>query len=181
MNKKLPVKIIIIIISAFVLFVLLLPQIGISIPQMVVKQEDIQPAELNNVSLDKKILIAARNSEFKKAVIEKLTQSLKTDSIYIKCIGLSELNNIDISPFNATVIINKTMAWNWDYKVKKFLKSNPKHDNVIILTTSGSGEWKPRGKNHQFDAIAAASEMGNVDSVAEKIVSKIREILLSGY
>ncbi len=175
--KKTVIKIVITIVVLFVFFVFILPQFGISIPQMVVMQEDIQPEELNDASLEKKILLAARNSKFKKAVINKIKESIKNDSIYIKCIGLTQLNDEDITPFNTILIINTTMAWNWDYKVKKFLKNNPKHDNVIILTTSGSGEWKPRGRNHQFDAVAAASESDNIEPVAEKIMVKIKEML----
>ena len=148
---------------------------------MVIKQEDIQPSEQNESSLDNKILIAARKSNFKKAVIDKIKEKLKNDSIYIKTIGLTSLENEDISPFNAILIINKTMAWNWDYKVKKFLRNNPKHDNVIILTTSGSGNWKPRGKNRNFDAVTASSERGNPDLLAENIVGKVKKMIPQSF
>lgn len=174
---KLSLKIILIIVVIFMVFMLLLPQLGISIPNLVIKQQDIPFKELSSHLPGKKVLIAARSSEFKDAVIQRVCESLQSDSISIKCIGLSTLKNEDIEPYDAILLINKTMAWNWDLNVKRFLRQNDNVGNVIILTTSGSGEWQPRGKNHEFDAIATASEKGAVNEVAGEILVKIDVLL----
>lgn len=148
-----------------------------SIPHLFWPQKDIDSCFVNQPALDKKVLIASRDSDYKRALVEKIKEALKGDSVYIKCVGLTQLKNRDTSRFTAVVIINACMSWDWDRNVIAFLKGKTDAANVIVLTTSGSGKWLPGKSKFHVDAIAAASEKASIDSTAETIVNKIRLLI----
>jgi len=148
-----------------------------SVPQRVLPQKDMPASELNEVTLDKKVLVASRYSEFKAAVIEKLKATFMEEPVYIKFIGLGELEKEDASRYDAIAIINKCMAWQMDRKVINFLKRYDDQGNIIVLTTSGDGNWLPHMEGRNFDAVSSASEHAKVDEVAQKIIKKINSLV----
>jgi len=163
----------------FVILIVSLFPVYCSIPHRVLPQKDIQPSELNEPTLDKKVLVASRYSEFKEAVIEKLKEAFKDQPVYIKFIGLDELEKEDANQYNAVVMLNKCMAWQMDRNVIGFLKRYEDHSNMIVLTTSGDSDWLPKMEGRNFDAISSASEKVNVDEVANQIIDKIN-VLIEG-
>ena len=60
-----------------------------------------------------------------------------------------------------------------DPAVKEFLRRHEKTDHIIVLTTSGSGKWRPKKKEAGFDIISSASEVIKVDVMSGEIVEKI--------
>jgi hypothetical protein len=155
------------------------PAFPFSPPQLFWPQKDIKPSEANSPSLGQKVLIASRASTYKTALIERIKQLLKNDSVYVKCIGLKQLKNENTAGYGAIILINTCMAWDWDRNVRAFLKSGKDIRPVIVLTTSGSGDWLPKKKKWPVDAVAAASLKTNVDGVAGEMVLKIKQILES--
>ena len=85
----------------FLLFGLLLLSVSImqvscfSVPHLFWPQKDIQPTELNEPSLGKKVLVDSRSSEFKDAVVKKIGEAFKDEPIYVKFIGLEQLEKED--------------------------------------------------------------------------------------
>ena len=54
-------------------------------------------------------------------------------------------------------------------------KKLPDKDKVILLTTAGGEDWKP--KSVEVDAITSASKAPKAAPLAEEIVGKVRKIL----
>ena len=140
-------------------------------------QKDIQPNDLNEPSLEKKVLIASRSSEFKDAVVAKIGENFKDEPIYMKFIGLDQLKKEDGTDYAAVVMINTCMARSMDRHVKGFLKRHKDQSHMIVLTTSGDGGWLPKMKDRNFDAVSSASEKKKVDEVADKVTAKIRSLM----
>ena len=149
----------------------------VSVPHMILPQKDIQPGELNEPGLDKKILVASRYSDFKQTIVEKIKTAFQDESVYIKFIGLGQIEEENADQYNAVVMINTCMSWDMDRNVHGFLKRYKDHSNMIILTTSGDGNWLPKMKGRNFDAISSASKKANADEVANEIITKINSRL----
>jgi len=167
----------------FLLFGLLLLSVSImqvscfSVPHLFWPQKDIQPTELNEPSLGKKVLVDSRSSEFKDAVVKKIGEAFKDEPIYVKFIGLEQLEKEDGANYAAVVLINKCMSWDMDRNVNAFLKRYKEQSNIIVLTTSGDGGWLPKMKGRNFDAISSASQEDKIDEIADEIISKVRLLL----
>jgi hypothetical protein len=125
--------------------------------------------------MPKKVLIASRKSEFKLELIEKVKETFAKESVYVKCIGLSRLSRETTAGYQAIVLINKCMAWDYDRNIHKFLKTCTDTGAVIVLTTSGKGTWLP--KHCACDAIACASKKKSFDTACGELVLKIRKRL----
>jgi len=141
-------------------------------------QHDITPCEVNSPALKHKILIAARATSFKKAVIEKIREAFKNDSVYVKCIGLKSLINENAETYDAILIVNTCMALSMDKQVNLFLKKQKKLQNIIVYTTSGSGDWTPNRKKFDVDAVASASVKTGVAGVAGELILRIKQKIL---
>jgi len=161
----------------FIILLVSLFQNYCSIPHRVLPQKDMPASELNDSTLDKKVLVASRYSEFKEAIIGKLKEAFKDQLVYIKFIGLDDLEKEDAKQYNAVVMINKCMAWQIDRNVIGFLKRYEDHSNMIVLTTSGDGNWLPKMEGRNFDAISSASKQANVDNVAGQIIEKVNSLV----
>lgn len=163
-------------IGIIIVVAILLQTLGISVPHLFWPKKDIETSELNQPSLEKKVLVASRSSEFKNAIIEKIREEFKNDSVYFKFAGLKKLKGEEADSYNAIVLINTCMAGGMDPIVKRFVK-NRKDNKTIVLTTSGDGVWIPKIKDQSFDAVATASKKDKVDSMAKEIIDKIRSKL----
>ena len=171
--------------SMFIIMSASVSVFSFSLPQLFWPQKDITESEVNSPNLARKILIASRAGAYKTALVERIKQAFKDDSVYVKCIGLSQVSKENADDYGAIVLINTCMAWDWDRNVFKFLKSrkdargDARKDarNVIVLTTSGSGDWVPNKKKWAVDAIASASAKSNIDGVSGEMVLKIKQIL----
>jgi hypothetical protein len=152
-----------------------IPAYSFSPPQLFWPQKDIDSFSVNQPALAKKVLIVSRDSDFKRALVDKIKDAFKGDSVYVKCIGLTKLKNEDAPAYGAIVVINTCMGWDWDRNIHAFLKGKQDAKNVIVLTTSASGKWLPKKIPAGVDAIACASEQTGV--VAADIVGRIRSLL----
>lgn len=149
----------------------------VSVPHMILPQKDIESANLNEPGLDKKILVASRYSDFKQEILEKIKMAFLDKSVYIKFIGLGQIEKENADQYNAVVMINTCMSWDMDRNVHGFLKRYKDHSNMIILTTSGDGNWLPKMKGRNFDAISSASKKAKVDQIVDEIIAKINSRL----
>lgn len=166
------------ILTAGIVFVIALSAHSFSFPQLFWPQKDMDSSSVNQPALAKKVLVASRAGDYKRALVEKIKEGLKGDSVYIKCIGLSRLKFEDASAYRAIVLINTCMAWDWDRNIHQFLKGKKNAANVIVLTTSASGKWLPKRNPAGVDAIASASRKADPSPVAADIIKKIKNLLL---
>ncbi|MGC9365373.1 MAG: hypothetical protein ACP5FZ_12510 [Fidelibacterota bacterium] len=141
-----------------------------SIPRLIWRENDVPPVRPESAAT---ILIASRQSAFKVAVIENVAEYYKMRGVAVKVVGLEALALENPADYQAVVLINTCMAWNLDPAVLSFLKQHSAAGNLIVLTTSGDGDWLPKNRTGQYDAISAASEMADVRETAANLIQKI--------
>jgi hypothetical protein len=154
--------------------------IGCSVPRRIWSGDDIEPSELHEPSAGNRVLVAALSSEFKDALVARVKSDFADEPVYIKFIGLDDLDEEHAADYAAVVLINSCIAWGLSPKVDSFLERHDSLETVIVLTTSGDGGWLPDKKGRSYDAIATASVPADVDAVADALAAKIRAILAGG-
>jgi hypothetical protein len=144
---------------------------------MIWPQENIMAFELNSPTFEKHVLVAARSSEFKDAVVRKIRESFMGTPVYIKFVGMDDLVSEKAERYSAVILVNTCMAGGFDRNVDAFLKKAPDQRKIVVLTTAGDADWKPDMKGKTFDAITTASIKTDVDKVAGEIMSRVNAIL----
>ncbi|MBN2010547.1 hypothetical protein JW960_14470 [candidate division KSB1 bacterium] len=161
----------------FIMLTLSLSLLNCSRAFNVFQQDDYPASELNAPELANKILVASRYSDFKEAVNEKLKEMFNDQPVYIKFIGLSNIENEDVKKYNAIIIINQCMGKQMDPAVTNFLNNYDDHNKIIVVTTSGAGGYKPEWEGRQFDVISSASKKAKVDEVTDQIAEKVNSLI----
>lgn len=170
----------------FLLFVVLILSISIMLPGCSIlkhfrPQKSVQVTELNDPSLEKRLLIASLSSEFKNAVVERIKEEFRNEAIYMKFTGIEQLGKENGDDYSAAVVIvDSCMNWKIESHIKGFLRRHEDQSNVVILVMFDENYGEPKTKRYNLDAISAASEMHRVDEVAGKITAKIRVLLQKG-
>jgi hypothetical protein len=155
------------------LIVLLVIAFGIYL--MVNRQSVAEPFEVGSPDMDRKILIATQGSEYKDIMVDTLTARLKGEDIYISVIDISGLNEIDQKDWDAEVIIHTTEGWKLPDPVKEYLDRMENPDEVILLITSGGGNWKP--EDCKVDVLTSASKVSDIQEKANSIEKKVNSLL----
>ena len=158
---------------------LIVVQVNCAVPRLFWPQDNISSNELNESTLSKKVLVAAHSSKFKDAVVFRIEEALAPEPVYMKFIGIDELEEEDGAGYTAVILINTCVAWGMDRHVEGFLNRHEDQGHMVVLTTSGDGDWLPDMKGRDFDAVSSASEENWADTVAREIVGKTR-LLLEG-
>jgi hypothetical protein len=146
----------------------------VSLPHMLSPKRDMAGREYGNPQMPGKVLIGARRSEFKEAVIGRVADSLAADSVYVRVVGLRDLKEVEGQQWSAVVLVNSAMSWCMDYRVRAYLRRRRSNENVIVLTTSATGRWEPRKRRGGYDAVSAASEPDRVDAIAADLLARVR-------
>lgn len=130
--------------------------------------------EINSPEAGYNILIASQKSNFKNSLVERLVDDLNSDSTYIKVIDVTELSGINDKDWNAMILINTCEAGMMQKDVIRFLSQTAYKDRIILLTTSGSGVWKPA--DSPVDTFSSASKKESIDSSLDYIKKRIEQI-----
>jgi len=121
-----------------------------------------------------KVLIATQGSDFKDLLLDELLDNLKEGDLYIKGIDISELDSIDSADWDAVILIHTIEKSRVPKVIDRFLKS-ANNDKLVVVMTSGSGNWKP--KNDDIDVITSASKDEEITPIALDITSRLRNII----
>ena len=132
--------------------------------------------EVNSPDLERRVLVATQGSAFKDAVVSALIAHLKERQAYIKVVDVSALPGLDEGKWSAIVVIHTWENWKPQADAKAFLERAKDLNKVIVVTTSGRGDFKMDGVN----AITSASVMANAPAIAEKIESRLDPLLATG-
>lgn len=126
-----------------------------------------------------RVLIATTGTDFKDAVIEKVSQELAEDGVYVMVIDLKIIDDTETEKYDAILLVNAVTAWRIDYHVSAFLQESgaDEKEKLIILTTAGDSDWEAQGM--AVDAISSASTSDNISLVADQVVEKIRMHLVA--
>ncbi len=150
---------------------------GCSLPHRIVSKEDVTARDWNASTSGKAVLIASRSSDFKDEIVREIEEGVRGDNVYVKVIGVEELEKEDGGAYSAVVLINTCMAWTMDPEIQAFLERQEHTDHVIVLTTSANGEWTPKKSEMAFDAVTSASGEYDPQAVADGIVDKVKHLL----
>jgi hypothetical protein len=108
-------------ISKQVLPICVLMVYGCAATRTIWPQKDVGFHEINQADLDKRLLIASPDSEFKRAVVKTIATAFQDQAVYVKIIGIAALPLEDANHYSAVVLINTCMGWTIDRTVKQFL------------------------------------------------------------
>ena len=138
-------------------------------------QEIAKPFEVNSSDLEQNVLIATQGSDFKNALVSGITKELEEQPIYINVVDVSALPKIKEDEWNALVLINTCESSKLQKHVKDYIARAKKLEKVVLLITSGSGNWKP--DNLSIDSITSASKMENVNSFVSEILGHLNALM----
>jgi hypothetical protein len=164
----------------FVIFILSFSQSRIfafSLPNTFWPQKDLPVAEYNQGIKKASVLIASRESDFKKTFVSMLVDSLRNDSVYIKVTGISSVGKEDLNKYDAIVFVNTCMAWSIENKVAKTMKKNPDLNNFIVVTTAADSDFKAKKGVNTYDALSSSSVDSNLDGLVSKTLFSIRKLI----
>jgi len=137
----------------------------VAAPSIVLAQETGQPGG---------VLIAAESSQFKNAVVTKITRTLQADGHRVTIIELAQLATTPLRDYRAVVLVNTCRAWRPSREVRDFLRQTSDDDRkkLVVLTTANSEacDLKVPG----VDAVSSASRRTRIDSVSQAIIDKLR-------
>ena len=129
---------------------------------------------INSATLSSKVIIATQGSEFKDAIVTNIINFYKKDSVHIKIIDVSQLQNFEPRIYNAIVILHT-----WEYgkpplAVTQFISENEaSKTKTIVFATSGSGG----NKIQSIDALAGESILESAGDISDEIIERL-EILI---
>jgi hypothetical protein len=134
----------------------------------------VRPLEIGDKDAQRRVLIATQHSEFKDAVLSRVTDLLEQEGYFIRVVGLEDLAHQSGETYGAIVIINSYWFWQIDGEASDFIDrvDEKKQEKIILLTTVGEEIWNPGRGN--VDTISSASLMSKVDSISEELIEKIQ-------
>jgi hypothetical protein len=142
---------------------------------LVNKQGVVEAYDVGNPEQEQNVLIASQGSSFKDALIESLVTHLKDKEVYIKVIDVTTLQDIKENEWNALVMIHTTENWKLQSDVKNYLDQAEDLGKVVLVTTSGFGEW--RTKDYDIDVITSASRTEELPALIGTITTRLEKIL----
>jgi len=119
------------------------------------------------------VLIAAEQSEFKDAVVAKVTAALSAGNCTWRVAGLDALAEAHPEAHQAVVIINEVWAWRLRGAVRDFLNRipNDQRGKIILVSTAGRESWQAEVSG--IDAITTASTAPQQQEVADYIIGQV--------
>lgn len=120
-----------------------------------------------------RVLIATQGSDFKDALTAGLVDHLQRRSAFVKVIDVTALESVQEADWNAMVVIHTWEMRKPPIEVGAFVDRIRGRDKLVVLTTSGAGNFKLEG----LDAISAASQMDNVTARVDELASRIDAVL----
>lgn len=160
------------------ILITLLFLVNCTIPRILMAPKDVIEQQINSARLKHKVLIASSQSEYKKALIKSLINNYQNKPVHLKITGLDKLPKATkATNYDAIVVLNSCIAWGMEKEVSSFLKKYRDYNKMIILTTSGDSNWLPNKKGRNFDALSSASQMSNLQEMANKIIDRVNKLL----
>jgi hypothetical protein len=119
------------------------------------------------------VLIATQGSEYKDQLCSQIIEHFENDPIYFKVIDVTNLPDIESSDWQAIVLMHTWEKWKPQKDAARFILDNYNKQNMVVVTTSGSGEERIEN----VDAITGASNLADVADHSEKVMKCLKHIL----
>lgn len=128
---------------------------------------------VNDPSSEQHLLIATQGSTFKDAVVAGVIERLSEQPIFIQVVDVTALPDVDESQWDAIVVLHTIEYGKAPAPAQAFVNRVGKTGKVVVLSTSGAGDFKIEG----IDAISSASRMTDVPGRVDRILSSIESLL----
>lgn len=135
------------------------------------KQDVIEASQVGNPNSNYKILIASQGSEFKRGLVDRFVQELRSDSIYISILDCTQLNESYLEGWDAYIIIHSMQIHKIPEEADAFLCKMTDLSKVTLVSTSGAGD--EHYTKLDIDGISSASRMVAIDPIMEWIRPRI--------
>lgn len=132
-----------------------------------------EPYEVNSPSHKDHILIATQGSEFKDSLVHELVRELRTQSVFIKVIDISDLTTIKEEEWTAIILLHTWENWEPQEDAKYFIEQVKDKRKLIVLSTSGQGSYRIEN----IDGITSPSKLSDVSDKAKEITSRVTKLL----
>ena len=164
-------KIVLILVGAVIIILIAL----FAVYLLINRQGVVEGYEAGTTGATGRLLIASQGSKFKNAAVERVIADLAEDSLYVRVIDVTSLGEIKEKEWDAILVLHTTENWRLQTDVKEYLERAQELDKVIVVTTSGSGEWK--SDEYEVDILTSASKNDELPALTDRITEKIRSIL----
>jgi len=129
--------------------------------------------EVNDPRAAQRVLIATQGSEFKDALVVELVAHLEAREAYVRVVDISALPGVEPGEWQAIVILHTWEIGKPPAEVKNFVARTRDSGKLVVLTTSGAGDFRLDG----IDAISSASVMADVPARAAEIEARVDALL----
>lgn len=121
------------------------------------------------------LLLAMKESDFKKAVANSLTQRLAEEGYSVDTMKLDQVDTAALGDYAAVIILDAARPKNFTAAGKAVFEAADKDKVVVMLTKKPDQEdWKPNVEG--VDAMTAASDMANVEDAVAAMLAQTLEI-----
>lgn len=121
------------------------------------------------------ILIASQDSDFKDAVVARITSTLDLLQLSYKVTDVSTLKKVDEDEWDAIVIVQTVKMGKINKHVRRYLDDALDLDKIVLVTTAGSGD--PRTDAWDVDTITCASKMEELENILEQVLMRLEMIV----
>jgi hypothetical protein len=108
-------------------------------------------------------------------LVDTLTSHLAEELVYMKVIDITGLGHINEDDWDALVLIHTTERSKPPADVNAYLGRVHDLSKVIVVTTSGSGEWK--SEDYDVDVMTSASKTEELPGMVKHIVARLQQIM----
>ncbi|MBN2354247.1 MAG: hypothetical protein JXD23_16885 [Spirochaetales bacterium] len=137
---------------------------------------DVQPAERGAHGAARRVLIAARESDFKRMLLDRVIALLGDKDYYFKIVGLDAVALEDASPYGAVVLMGTFMARRLESRAVDYARAHHGDPRLIVFYTQGAETTPSDGVRTALgcDVITSASGADRVGLKAEELAGLIR-------
>lgn len=129
--------------------------------------------EVNDPSLEHRVLIATQGSEFKDQLVNGVVEKLSSRPAYIKVIDVTKLQQQQPDDWTVVLVIHTWENWQPQEDAGKFAAQYKEKNNIVFFCTSGDGGYKIEG----VDAITAASVLTDVPRKVDEVMLRVDQVL----
>jgi hypothetical protein len=120
----------------------------------------------------RRVLIASRGTEFKRAVADRLVAALTAKGVRVRVVDMEALALEEPGDFDLVVLLDRVRAHRLSGDLRAFLARPGGAGEVVVLATAGYLDDAPALEG--VDAVTSASDMTRVEATAEALLALMR-------
>jgi len=120
-----------------------------------------------------RVLIATQATPYKEAVTAGLVEYLKSKSIVVEVIDVTELDKVEPAKWQAIVLMHTWEMERPPAAVQDFVDRLPSREKLVVHTTSAEGNMKLDG----VDAISGASNVVDAGVMVKALAARVEALL----